>query len=189
MPSLSLYFMVGMHREKGPAETERSMKKIEAGLINNTHGLRGEVKVICYCDSPSFFEGFSRVWIEGREYRLEQVRYQKAGLILALEGITSLEQAEKLKQKIIWADRQEIVDQLEEGRFLISDLVGLPVYEQEDYLGDLKDVLQTGANDVYIVATKTGRELLLPVIDQVVESIDLDKGRISVHLMEGMEEQ
>ncbi len=165
------------------------MEKIEVGKVNNTHGLRGEVKAICFCDAPSFFEGFSKVWIAGGQYRLERVRYQKAGLILTLEGVSTVEQAEALKQNIIWADRQEVVDQLEEGRFLISDLIGLPVYEQDRYLGDLKEVLQTGANDVYIVATPRGRELLLPVIDQVVEEIDLNKGRISVRLMEGMEEQ
>ena len=164
------------------------MEKIEVGKINNTHGLRGEVKAMSWCDSPEFFEGFSRVFIDNREYSLEQVRYQKGGLILKLKGIDAIEQAEGLKQKIIWAEKSEVTDQLEEGRYLISDLIGLPVYEESRVLGKLKDVLQTGANDVYIVSTESGRELLLPVIDDVVEKVDLKEG-IFVHLMEGMEEQ
>ena len=164
------------------------MEKIEVGKINNTHGLRGEVKVINWCDAPEFFEGFSRLWIDNLEYHPQLVRYQKAGLILKLKEVTSIEQAEGLKQKIVWADKQEVLNQLEEGRTLISDLIGLPVFEGSRCLGTLKDVLQTGANDVYIVSTPTGKELLLPVIDQVVERIDLEKG-IFVHLMEGMEEQ
>lgn len=165
------------------------MKKIEVGKIHNTHGLRGEVKAACWCDAPEFFEGFSQIWIDGKQYGLEQVRYQKAGLILKLKEISSIEQAEGLKQKVIWADRQEVLNQLKEGRYLISDLIGLPVYEKDRCLGHLKEVLQTGANDVYIITTERGGELLLPVIDQVVEEVDLDTGRILVHLMEGMEEQ
>ena len=169
-------------------ERKRMMEKIEVGKINNTHGLRGEVKAMSWCDTPEFFEGFSRIFIDNREYSLEQVRYQKGGLILKLKGIDSIEQAQGLKQKIIWAEKREVSDQLEEGRFLISDLIGLPVYEENRCLGKLKDVLQTGANDVYIVATENGKELLLPVIDEVVEQVDLEEG-IFVHLMEGMEEQ
>ncbi|MBE7042959.1 MAG: 16S rRNA processing protein RimM [Ruminococcaceae bacterium] len=164
------------------------MEKIEVGKINNTHGLRGEMKAISWCDYPEFFEGFSRVWIDHREFELEQVRYQKGGLLLKFKGIDAIEQAEGLKQKMIWAEKREVTDQLEEGRYLISDLIGLPVYEDGRVLGKLKDVLQTGANDVYIVATTSGKELLLPVIDEVVERIDLEQG-IYVHLMEGMEEQ
>lgn len=164
------------------------MKKIEVGKINNTHGLRGEVKAMSWCDTPEFFEGFSRVWIDHLEYALEKVRYQKGGLILKLKGVDTVEQAQGLKQKIMWAEKSQVTDQLEEGRYLISDLIGLPVYEDDKALGKLKDVLQTGANDVYIVSTPNGKELLLPVIDQVVERIDLEEG-IFVHLMEGMEEQ
>ena len=165
------------------------MEKIEVGAVRNTHGLHGEIKVVSFCDSPDFFEGFSKLWINGREYTPGQVRYQKDHLILSLRGVTTIEQAELLKQKIIFAAKQEVVDQLEEDRYLITDLLGLSVYENENKLGVLKDVLQTGANDVYIVSTPSGKELLLPVIDQVVKEIDLAAGRIEVQLMEGMEEQ
>lgn len=164
------------------------MKKIEVGLIHNTHGLRGEIKVMNWCDFPDFFEGFSSVWIDEKEYSLEKVRYQKGGLILKLKGIDAIEQAEGLKRKTIWANKSDVTKQLEEGRYLIADLIGLSVYEEERCLGTLKDVLQTGANDVYIVATPNRKELLIPVIEEVVEKVDLKEG-IFVHLMEGMEEQ
>lgn len=164
------------------------MEKIEVGKINNTHGLNGEMKAESWCDAPEFFEGFSDVWVDGTEYRLKQVRYQKGGLLLKLEGVDTIEQAERLKQKIIWADKKKVTEQLQEGRYLIADLIGLPVYEGERRLGTLKDVLQTGANDVYIVSTESGKQWLLPVIDEVVETVNLKDG-IFVHLLEGMEEQ
>lgn len=163
---------------------------LEVGKIVNTHGLRGEVKVVPWTDYPEVFEEISSVFIsrrdETREYKIKSVKYQKNNVILKLSGIDTIDEAEKLRGVILTTERSQL-GELPEGTYYIADLIGLAVYdESETLLGTISDVLQTGSNDVYVVKRDAGRDLLIPVIDGVVLAVDIDGGRVRVHLMEGL---
>lgn len=163
---------------------------LEVGKIVNTHGLRGEVKVVPWTDYPEVFEEISSVFIsrreETKEYKIKSVKYQKNNIILKLSGIDSIDEAEKLRGVILTTERSQL-GELPEGTYYIADLIGLAVYDESgELLGRISDVLQTGSNDVYVVKRDAGRDLLIPVIDDVVLSVDIDGGRVRVHLMEGL---
>lgn len=164
------------------------MNRLEVGKIVNTHGLRGEVKIVPWCDAPELFETFSVLFLGDTAYPLKQVKYQKANVIVKLQGVDTIEQAEKLKNRVVSVSREELEANLEEGRYFIADLIGLEVYWEERCLGKLTEVLQTGANDVYIVTDENGKELLLPAIRQVILEIDVPGGRMLVQPLEGMME-
>lgn len=163
---------------------------LEVGKIVNTHGLRGEVKVVPWTDYPEVFEEISSVFIsrrdETKEYKIKSVKYQKNNIILKLSGIDTIDEAEKLRGVILTTERSQL-GELPEGTYYIADLIGLAVYDEAgELLGRISDVLQTGSNDVYVVKRDAGRDLLIPVIDGVVLSVDIDGGKVSVHLMEGL---
>jgi 16S rRNA processing protein RimM len=167
---------------------------LQVGTIISSHALKGEVKVYPLTDDPHRFDDLSHVLIdpEGarRELQLEKVRYFKNLVIAKFQGIDRIEDTEDLMKKDLYIPREEAIP-LEEGEYYIADLFDLSVVEEESgrEIGSLYDVLKTGANDVYIVRSpeKKGKELLLPVIEEVIRDIDLEKGTITVHLMDGLE--
>lgn len=161
----------------------------EAGQICNVHGLRGEVKILAWTDYPEKFEEFDHVLLkEKNEYikiGIRSIKYQKSNIIAKLSGIDSVDDAEKLKGKTVYVERDQL-GELDEG-FYISDLIGIDVITDEgENLGKISDVLQTGANDVYVVKNENGSEILLPVIDECVLSVDIDECVCRVHLLEGL---
>lgn len=160
--------------------------KLEIGKIINTHGLRGEVKAVPWCDAPELFEELEHVYIEGRRFAIRTVKYQKANLILSLEGVDSVEEAERYKNKIMLADRSQLDSLTDGARYFITDLIGLEVFWGERLLGQVTDVIATGANDVYSIKTPEGRELLIPAISQVVKEIDIERRIMRVEPIEGM---
>ena len=160
--------------------------KLEIGKIINTHGLRGEVKAVPWCDAPELFEELEYVYIEGRRFAIRTVKYQKANLILSLEGVDSVEEAERYKNKIMLADRSQLDSLTDGARYFITDLIGLEVFWGERLLGQVTDVIATGANDVYSIKTPEGRELLIPAISQVVKEIDIERRIMRVEPIEGM---
>lgn len=165
---------------------------LEIGKIVNTHGLRGEIKVVYWTDYAEVFEEIQSVFIDKKgnveEYKIKNVKYQKNNIILKLEGIDSIEDAEKLKNKVLSTSREQL-GELEDGAYYIADLIGISVYDDSNNLiGKISDVLQTGSNDVYVVKREGAKDLLLPVIDDVVLNIDIEGKRIDVHVMEGLEE-
>lgn len=166
---------------------------IEVGKIVNTHGLRGDVKVIVWMDSPEDFETLEHVYIETRSetkrLTIQRVRYQKNNIIAKFEEFDDINDVEQFKNKVIYADRSEL-GELPEGVHYIVDLIGLKVVSEDGVeIGVISDVFNTGANDIYDVKREGKKNLLLPVIDDVVKEIDIDGGTVTVHLMEGLDDE
>ena len=164
------------------------MKLIEVGKVANVRGLKGELKVLSYCDTPEQFEAFETVTIDNKEYTIESVRYFKGMVLLTLGGVDTVEKAQWLKNKMVYADKSYF-DDLPEGRYLISDLIGCKVINLDgETVGKLNDIFQTGANDVYEVLTDENKKLLLPAVKEAVREIDIEKKEIRVKLLEGLDE-
>lgn len=165
-------------------------KKLEVGQIVNTFGIKGEVKVIPFTDNINRFDDLKKVYVktkkEDKLYKVENVRYHKNMVLLKLEGIDNPEQAELLKNAFLEIDREDAVP-LKEGQFFIADLIGLEVYTDEGkLLGKVDDIYNTGANDIYVVKDELGKQVLLPGIPEVLKEVDLEKGKITVHLIQGL---
>ncbi|HIT85670.1 MAG TPA: 16S rRNA processing protein RimM [Candidatus Ornithomonoglobus intestinigallinarum] len=167
------------------------MEFLEVGKIINTHGLRGDVKVMPWTDTPEDFEDIPVVYIkrkdETEKLTVSKIKYQKNNLIVKFKEINDINEAEKYKGITLLADRDDLWE-LEEGVYYIADLIGLDVYDENGRIGVIADVLNTGANDIYDVKREGKKNLLLPVIDEVVKEVDLENGRVTVHVMEGLDE-
>ena len=157
---------------------------LEAGEIVNTHGIRGEVKIQPWSDTPDFLCDFDTIYLDGKPYVLLDARVHKSCLIASLKGVDDVNSAMLLKGKIVSVDRDEV--ELPEGRHFIVDLIGLEVRQADtgEVLGKLVDVLDLPANQVYVVKGK--REYLIPAVDEFILETNLDEGYINVHLLEGM---
>lgn len=164
---------------------------LRVGVIANTHGLKGEVKVFPTTDDPKRFKTLKEVILDtGKEKQnltVQSVRFFKNLVIVKFKEYNNINDIEKYKGKDLLVTRENAVP-LEEGEYFIADLLNLDVYDDTgERLGFLEDVLQTGANDVYIVKNEeTKKEILLPAIDECILDINIDEGRITVHLMEGL---
>lgn len=165
-------------------------KYLELGQIVNVKGLKGEVKVNSFTDDNTKFERIPKVFIKQKqnlvEYEIEDVGYSKNQVILKFKNIDTVEEAEKLRNSYIVVDR-EIFGELPEGVYYIADLIGLDVYtENNEYLGKVDDIFNTGSNDVYVVKAENGMQKLLPGIDEVIKKIDLESNKIIVNLIKGL---
>lgn len=163
---------------------------LRVGVIANTHGIRGEVKVFPTTDEKERFKDLKKVILDmGKEQKvleIQSVRFFKNLVILKFKGIDNINDIEMYKGKDLLVTREDAVP-LEEGEYFIADLLDLDVYSDEDEkIGVLYDVMQTGANDVYVVKTEEGKEILLPAIDECILDIDLEEKRMTVHIMEGL---
>lgn len=163
---------------------------LKVGVITTTHGVRGEVKVFPTTDSADRFLELSHVLLDtGRELKdleIENVKFFKNIAILKFKGIDNINDIEMYKGKDLWIPREE-GQELAEDEYYIADLLGLSVIlEDGSHFGTLKDVLETGANDVYVVTTDEGKEVLLPAIKECILDIDLEKNQMTVHLMKGL---
>ena len=162
------------------------MKKefLETGKIVSTHGLHGDIKILPWADSPEFLLEFDRVFIRKQEYAVEDARVQKTCVLMKLEGIDTVEDAAKLRDQIVFIARDDI--ELEDGAIFIQDLLGLPVRTEDGVeIGKLKDVISTGANDVFFV--KSAHEYMIPAVPEFVLERNVDEGFIRVRLIEGMQ--
>lgn len=162
---------------------------LEVGQIVNTYGIKGFVKVVPLVDNNNQFKDFKVLYIQEnkklQELHIEEVKFSKNLVLLKFKGIDTIEQAEKFRNIYLKAKRSDI--KLEKGAHFIVDLIGLEVYTEEgELLGRLKEVLQPGANDVYIVEDESKREILLPAIPDVIKKIDIEENKIIVKLMEGL---
>ena len=168
------------------------MDLLEVGKIVNTHGLRGEVKVGTWTDYPEVFEDIDFVYVKKKsEYErldVKGIKYQKNNLIVRFSQITDINMAEKYKNQVIYAER-EILGELPEGVYYIADLIGLDIVTEDgEKIGTVSDVFNTGSNDIYEVKREGKKNLLLPVIDDVVLNIDVEGGKITVRMMDGLED-
>lgn len=162
------------------------MEYIEFGKIVNTHGIKGEIKIYSYTNSPNNILTLKKVYIENVEHEIEKVRYASNMFIMKLKGIDKIEDTSSIMNKEIF--REISTQELEnEEEFFVRDLIGLDILDNNNkYIGKLKDIINTGANDIYIVEKEDGKELLIPAIKQVVNKIDIKEKHIIVTLMEGL---
>ena len=161
------------------------MKKqfLETGKIVSTHGLHGEVKILPWADAPEFLLEFDRVFLGKKEYAVEDARVQKTCVLMKLEGVDTVEEAAKLRDQVVFIARDDI--ELEDGAVFIQDLLGLPVLSDGVEIGKLKEVISTGANDVFYV--KGEHEYMIPAVPEFVLERNIDEGFIRVQLIEGMQ--
>lgn len=166
---------------------------LEIGKIVNTHGLRGEVKVVPWTDSPDDFCDVSIVYIKNKnEYKkltIDGVKFQKNNVIVKFEEYNDINEILPFKNAVLYACRDDL-GELPEGVYYIVDLIGLKVYtEDNEYIGEIADVFNAGASDIYDVKREGKKNLLLPVIDEVVKSVDIENGRVTVNVMEGLDDE
>ena len=156
------------------------LQYIEAGEIVTTHGVRGEVKVLCWLDDPEMLWEFDRCRIGGREYTMEQVRVQKTCNLVKLKGIDTMEDAQAMRGKTIELYREDIDDEV----IFAAELVGVEVYAEGAKIGKIKEVLDYPGNSVYVV--KGEHEYMIPAVKQFILSTDMEKNEMQVKLIEGM---
>ena len=165
------------------------MKKqfLDSGKIVGTHGIKGEVRIEPWCDSPEFLCAFKTLWLDERGENAIKVRSRphKNIVLCKIEGVESIEAAERLRGKIVYIDRDEV--ELGEGVHFVQDLIGLEARDLDtgEVYGTLTDVLRTGANDVYEI-TRDGKKYLVPVIDEVVREINTEEGYVLLTPMKGI---
>lgn len=153
---------------------------IEAGEIVTTHGVRGEVKVLSWLDSPEMLCEFDRCRISGREYAMDAVRVQKTCNLVKLRGVDTMEDAQKLRGKTMELYREDISDEL----IFAAELVDVEVFADGASIGKIKEVLDYPGNSVYVVQGE--REYLIPAVKEFILSTDLEKNQMRVKLLKGM---
>ena len=153
---------------------------IEAGEIVTTHGVRGEVKVLSWLDSPEMLCEFDRCRISGREYVMDSVRVQKTCNLVKLRGVDTMEDAQKLRGKTMELYREDISDEL----IFAAELVDVEVYADGACIGKIKEVLDYPGNSVYVVQGE--REYLIPAVMEFILSTDLERNQMQVKLLKGM---
>lgn len=159
---------------------------IEFGKIINTHGLKGEVKVYSYTDNESNILRLKKIYIDGVKYEVQSIKPFKNMFIMKLKGIDIIEDTKPLIDKMCFREIISGESNDEEG-FFVKDLIGIQVVdEQNNNIGTLKEVFNTGANDVYEVLLEDGKYIYLPAIKQVVKKIDIDAHIMIVKIMEGL---
>lgn len=162
------------------------METIEFGKIVNTHGLKGEVKVYSYTDNEKKILKLKKVYIRGKEYKVESMRLQKQMFLMKLQGVDDIDQTKFLMNEMCFREVEKNESNDDEGYF-IKDLVGLEVIDESgNTIGTLKEVFRTGANDVYEVVDKNNKSIYLPAIKKVIKSIDISSHKMTVELMEGL---
>lgn len=164
-------------------------KEIVIGKIVAPHGVRGDIRIMPLTDRPEQFLNLSYLLLEdGRQLTIKAARFHKRMVLVSTKEITTMNDAELLRDKKILI-RAEDLPPLEEGRFYVADLIGLPVFDEEGkQLGTFKDSITTGSNDVYIVAVPGGKDLLIPALKIYVREINLQEKRIVVKLPEWTDE-
>ena len=158
------------------------------GKIVNTQGVHGEMRVIPTTDDITRFELLDSVFIDDKEYEIERVRYHKQFVLLKLKGINDMTAAERFKTKEVRIPEEWALP-CEEDEYYVKDLYGMKVVDEDDKeIGVIKDVIFTGANDVYIVKPKTGKDILIPAIKDCILKVDVAEKTMYIHLMEGLAE-
>lgn len=163
---------------------------LRVGIISSTHGIKGEVKVFPTTDDSSRFKKLKQVILNtGKDelvLEIDGVKFFKKFVILKFKGIDNINDVLQYKGMELYVTREN-AQKLRRNEYFISDLIGIHIIEDTGRnLGILKDVLETGANDVYIVELHNGKELLIPAIKQCILSVDIENQEMKVHLLEGL---
>ncbi|MBO4999120.1 MAG: 16S rRNA processing protein RimM [Lachnospira sp.] len=162
----------------------------KVGEIANTHGIRGEVKVYPTTDDVKRFKKLKTCTLdtgkEKIELHVESCKFFKQFAILKFKEFNDINEVERYKHCGLYVDREHAV-KLQRDEYYIADLIGITVYNEDDtVLGTLKDVIETGANDVYLVKMEDGRELMIPALKECILDVDIENGRMKVHLLKGL---
>ncbi len=155
---------------------------LETGKIVSTHGVRGEVKILPWADSPDFLLQFDTVFLRGTPYGVESCRVQKSCVLMKLAGVDTVEAAQALRDVTVCVRRDDAA--LPAGSVFIADLIGLRVLCGEEEIGTVAEVLDLPGHDVYVV--RGAREILIPSVPEFILERNLDEGYIRVQLIEGM---
>jgi 16S rRNA processing protein RimM len=159
---------------------------LEIGQIVNTHGLRGDVKVMPWCDDPEIFHELEYVLIDDKEFVIEKSSIHKNMVLLKLEGINHINDAESYRNKVLYVPREDL-GELPEGTYYICDLLGCDVETDTGRpLGKVCDIIKTGSNDVYVVEDESKKQTLIPVIDEVIKTVDIDGKKIVITPLKGL---
>lgn len=163
---------------------------LQVGIITSTHGVRGEVKVFPTTDDASRFKKLKKVILdtgkENIELEIAGVKFFKNMVILKFKEFDNINDVEKYRQKKLYVTRENAV-KLKKNEYFIADLIGLTVQTDDgETLGELTDVLQTGANDVYVIRTADSEEILLPAIKECIKEVNIEGGSMLVHMMPGL---
>lgn len=163
---------------------------LRVGVITSTHGVRGEVKVFPTTDDAKRFKKLKTVILDTGKgqttLEIEQVKFFKNMVILKFKGYDNINDVETWRQKDLLITREQAVT-LQPDEYFITDLIGLLVKDDTGAeVGTIKDVLETGANDVYVVALPNGKELLLPAIKDCILNVDIEAGEMTVHILDGL---
>lgn len=162
----------------------------QVGIISSTHGVRGEVKVFPTTDDVKRFKKLKEVLLDtGKEtltLEIEGVKFFKQFVILKFKGYDNIDDIVKYRGKSLFVTRENAV-KLQKDEYFIADLIGLKVINEDgSFTGVLKDVMETGANDVYIVESQNGKEVLIPAIKDCILQVDFEKEQVLVHLLDGL---
>ena len=165
-------------------------QKLQVGIITATHGLKGEVKVYPTTDDPGRFRRLKKVILDNGkvsvDLEIESVKYFKKFVILKFKGLDDIEQVEKYRKASLYVTRDNAV-RLKKDEFFIADLIDMKVVNEDGSpLGTLRDVITTGANDVYEVALDEGGTVLIPAIKECILDVDVENAVMRVHLLEGL---
>ena len=166
-------------------------ENIEIGQIVNTYGIKGYLKIVAFTDDIKRFDSLKKIYINIKgnlqEEIIEDVKYHKNLVLLKLKNYDDINQVEKFKGNYIFISKEDRLE-LPEDSYFITDIIGLDAFTMEDkFLGKIVDVFSTKSNDVYVVRTEQGKDMLLPAIEEVVKQIDLDNKKIIVNQIKGLE--
>lgn len=162
---------------------------LEMGKITKTQGLKGEVRMQYYCDSPDMLEEFDILYMgkEKAEVEIEKSRYLKSDVaVIKIKGIDTPEDAQKLIGKILYLNRDDV--ELPEDVWFIQDIIGLEVVDADDgtVYGKVDEIYQNGGADVYSIKTSDGKQLMFPAIPEVLINTDVDNGKIEIRPLDGL---
>ena len=157
---------------------------LEGGRIINTHGIKGEVKIESWCDSPEVLAGIKTLYLDGAPRKVRSPRVHKNCVIAYLEGVNNVDEAMLLKGKVVHINRKDI--KLPKGQVFMVDLIGLKVLDDETgkELGTLTEVLSPSIQKIYVV--KGEREIMIPAVDEFIREINVEGGYVRVKLIEGL---
>lgn len=161
------------------------MEKILMGKVVNVVGLKGELKIYSYTDRNERFEELDQIWLDNKTYAIENVRYQNKVVILKLEGINDRNKAEEQRNKKVYIEESDL-QELPEDTYYVRDLIGMTVFNEDAELGQITDVIQNAAQDLYEVKTETGKKVLVPVVKEFVLDVDMEQRIVKVKLPEGL---
>ncbi len=166
------------------------MKKsfLETGKIVGTHGVKGQVRIQPWCDSPEFLCSFKKLYLDqnGQDFlNIVSARPHGNVVVATLRDVDSIEEAERYRNHVLYVDRKDV--KLDKGQYFISDLIGCSVFDTDskELLGEITDVSETGANDVWHIKREE-REYLIPNIPEVVIKVDIDNETVEIRPLKGI---